>query len=109
MQFQLSFILAESAFGGPELCTIPAGPYFPVPPNIPPCRPVGACGNNLTAFPGRDAKKKALEPEGSEAVTPIISLVALPCGDAETVSGDTRRHQNASPEASSRYSHSIVT
>jgi hypothetical protein len=33
--------------------------------------------------------------------------VALLCGDAETVSGGTRQHQNASSEASSCYSHSI--
>lgn len=46
--------------------------------------------------------------EGSEAVIPVISLVALLCGDAETVSVGTRQHQNASSEAGSRYSHSIV-
>lgn len=46
--------------------------------------------------------------EGLEAVIPVISLVALLYGDAETASGGTRRHQNASSEASSRYSHSIV-
>ena len=34
-------------------------------------------------FPSR-TKKKASEPEGPEAVIPVISLVALPCGDAET-------------------------
>lgn len=55
-------------------------------------------------FPGR-TKKKASEPEGPEAVIPATLLVALPCGDAETASGDTRRHQNASSEASYRYSH----
>lgn len=38
----------------------------------------------------------------------LISQVALPCGDAETASGGTRQHQNASSEASSRYSHSMV-
>ena len=37
-----------------------------------------------------------------------ISLAALPCGDAETASGDTRQHQNASSEASFRYSHSFT-
>ena len=46
--------------------------------------------------------------EGLEAVIPVISLVALSCGDAETVSGGTRQHQNASSEASSRYSHSFT-
>lgn len=58
-------------------------------------------------FLGR-TKKKASEPEGPEAVIPVISLVALLYGGAETVSGGTRRQQNASSEASSRYSHSIV-
>ena len=52
--------------------------------------------------------QKALEPEGSRAFIPTISLVALPCGDAETVSGGTRQHQNASSEASSRYPHSMA-
>lgn len=53
-------------------------------------------------------QKKASEPEGSEAVIPVISLVALLYGGAETASGDTRRYQNASPEASSRYSRSFT-
>ena len=43
-------------------------------------------------FPGR-TKKKASEPEGPEAVIPATLLVALPCGDAETVSGGTRRYK----------------
>lgn len=59
-------------------------------------------------FPGR-TKKKASGPEGPEAVIPVISLVALLYGGAETASGDTRRHQNASSEASYRYSHSMET
>ena len=53
-------------------------------------------------------QKKASEPEGPEAVVPVISLVALPCGDAETASGGTQQHQNTSSEASSRYSHSMT-
>ena len=58
-------------------------------------------------FPGR-TKKKASEPEGPEAVIPVISLVALLYGDAETTPGGTRWYQNASPEASSRYSRSFA-
>ena len=58
-------------------------------------------------FPGR-TKKKASEPEGPEAVIPVISLVALLYGGAETAPGGTRRYQNANPEASSRYSHSFT-
>ena len=53
-------------------------------------------------------KKKASEPEGPEAVIPVISLVALLYGGAETASGGTQQHQNASSEASSRYSHSVT-
>ena len=34
--------------------------------------------------------------------------MALLYGDAETASGDTRQHQNASSEASFRYSHSFT-
>lgn len=59
-------------------------------------------------FPGR-TKKEASEPEGPEAVIPVISLAALLCGDAETAPGGTRQHQNASPKASYRYSHSMET
>ena len=58
-------------------------------------------------FPSK-TKKKASEPEGPEAVIPVISLVALLYGDAETAPGGTRRYQSASPEASSRYSHSFT-
>lgn len=59
-------------------------------------------------FPGR-TKKKSSEPEGPEAVIPVISLVALLYSDTETAPGGTRRHQNASSEASSRYSHSCYS
>ena len=38
-----------------------------------------------------------------------MSRVALLYGDAETASGSTRRHQNASSEASTRYSHSMAS
>ena len=58
-------------------------------------------------FPGR-TKKKASEPEGPKAVIPVISLVALLYGGAETAPGGTRRYQNASPEASYRYSYSFT-
>ena len=44
----------------------------------------------------------------SETVIPTISLVALPCGDAETVPDGTQPHQNASSEASFCYSHSFT-
>ena len=62
----------------------------------------------IRPFPQIGMQKKASEPEGSEAVIPVISLVALLYGDAETASGGTRQHQNASPKASSRYSHSVT-
>ena len=62
----------------------------------------------IRPFPQIGMQKKASEPEGSEALIPVISLVALSCGDAETASVGTRRYQNASSEASSRYPHSMV-
>ena len=62
----------------------------------------------IRPFPQIGMQKKASEPEGSEALIPVISLVALSCGDAETASVGTRQHQNASSEASSRYSHSMA-
>ena len=95
--------------GDPNCGLFPQGPIIPVPPNTPPYRPVGMCGNNWAVPPGRHAKKKASEPKGSEAVIPVISLAALRYGDAETAPGGTRRHQNASSEASSRYSHSMAS
>ena len=60
------------------------------------------------ALSGQECKEKASKPKGSEAVIPVISLVALLYGDAETAPGGTRRYQNASPEASSRYSRSFA-
>ena len=94
--------------GDPNCELFPQVTIIPVPPSTPPYRPVGAYGNNRAVFPGRNAKK-ASEPEGPEAVVPVISLVALPCGDAETASGGTQQHQNTSSEASSRYSHSMAS
>ena len=64
----------------------------------------GYSGKEL--FPGR-TKKKASEPEGPEAFFFVISLAALLY--AETAPDGTRRHQNASSEASSRYSHSCYS
>ena len=63
----------------------------------------------IRPFPQIGMQKKASEPEGSEALIPVISLVALSCGDAETASVGTRRYQNASSEASSRYPHSMAS
>lgn len=85
--------------GNPNCGLFPQGTIIPVPPSTPLYRPVGIDGNNLVVFPGRVAKK-ALVPEGSEAVVPVISLAALLYGDAETAPGATRRHQNANSEAS---------
>lgn len=39
---------------------------------------------------------------------PVISLVVLPRGDAKTTPGGIRQHRNASLEAGSRYSHSVI-
>lgn len=47
-----------------------------------------------------------LFPQGP--IIPVISLVAFPWGEAETVPGGTRQHQNASSEASSRYFRSMA-
>ena len=60
------------------------------------------------ALSGQECKEKASKPKGSEAVIPIISLVVLLYGDAETAPGGTRQYQNASPEASYRYSCSFT-
>lgn len=60
------------------------------------------------ALSRQECKEKASEPKGSEAGIPATLLVALLYGDAETAPGGTRRYQNASPKASSRYSHSFT-
>lgn len=44
--------------GNPTCELFPQGPIIPVPPSTPPCRPIGALGNNLVVFPGRNAKRK---------------------------------------------------
>ncbi len=73
MQFQLSFSLAESASGGPELCTIPAGPYFPVPPSR-------GMRNNWAVSPGRHAKRK---PPNQRVQRPLFPLFRWwPCSMA---------------------------
>lgn len=84
----------------------PQGPIIPVPPSSSPHRPVGHAGI-IGPFPQVGCKKKTPEPEGSKAV--VISLVALLYSDAETASGGTRQHQNASSEVSSRYPHSMAS
>ena len=42
----------------PNCELFPQGPIIPVPPNTPPYRPVGACGNNRAVSPGRHTKRK---------------------------------------------------
>ena len=44
--------------GDPNCELFPQGPIIPVPPSAPPCRPVGAYGNNCDVFPGRNVKRK---------------------------------------------------
>lgn len=61
----------------PNCELFPQGPIIPVPPSSSPYRPVGVCGI-IEPFPQVGMQKKAFEPEGSEAVIPTISLMALP-------------------------------
>ena len=93
--------------GNPNCELFPQGPIIPVPPSSSLYRPAGVCGI-IGPFPQIGMQKRASEPEGSRAVIPVISLVALLYSDAETASGGTRQHQNASSEVSSRYSHSFM-
>ena len=44
--------------GDPNCELFPQGPIIPVPPSAPPCRPVGAYGNNRAVLPGRHTKRK---------------------------------------------------
>ena len=59
-------------------------------------------------FPQVGMRKESLRTRGFGGPYPVISLVAFPCGVAEKASGGTRQHQNASSEASFRYSHSVT-
>lgn len=57
--------------GDPNCELFPQGPIIPVPPSTPPCRPVGAYGNNCAVFPGRDAKRK---PPNQRVRRPLFPL-----------------------------------
>ena len=70
-------------------------------------RPVGAYGNNWAVSPDRHAK--SLRTKGFGGRYSVNSLVTLLYSDAETAPGGTRQYQNASSEASFRYSHSMAS
>ena len=72
-----------------------------------PCRPVGAYGI-IGPFPQVGTQKGSLRTKEFGGRYSRFSLMVLLYGDAETASGGTRQHQNASSEASSRYSHSVI-
>ena len=55
----------------PNCELFPQGTIIPVPPSTPPYRPVGAYGNNLVVFPGRDAKRK---PPNQRVRRPLFPL-----------------------------------
>ena len=55
----------------PNCELFPQGPIIPVPPNTPPYRPVGACGNNRAVSPGRHAKRK---PTNQRVRRPLFPL-----------------------------------
>ena len=55
----------------PNCELFPQGPIIPVPPNTPPCRPVGTGGNNWVVFPGRDAKRR---PPNQRVRRPLFPL-----------------------------------
>ena len=57
--------------GDPNCELFPQGPIIPVPPSAPPCRPVGAYGNNCDVFPGRNAKRK---PPNQRVRRPLFPL-----------------------------------
>ena len=67
----LNISRSESASGDPNYELFPQGPIIPVPPSTPPYRPVGACGNNRTVFPGRQVKRK---PPNQEVRRPLFPL-----------------------------------
>ena len=57
--------------GDPNCELFPQGPIIPVPPNTPPYRPVGICGNNWAVSPYRDAKRK---PPNQRVRRPLFPL-----------------------------------
>lgn len=60
--------------GNPNCELFPQGPIIPVPPSTPPYRPVGALGNNLVVFPGKNVKRKPSNQGSSRAVIPAIPI-----------------------------------
>ena len=57
--------------GDPNCGLFPQGPIIPVPPNTPPYRPVGMCGNNWAVPPGRHEKRK---PPNQRVRRPLFPL-----------------------------------
>lgn len=55
----------------PNCELFPQGPIIPVPPNTPPYRSVGICGNNWAVSPYRDAKRK---PPNQRVRRPLFPL-----------------------------------
>ena len=93
--------------GDPNCELFPQGPIIPVPPSIPPCRPVGVCGNNWAVSPGRHAKRK---PPNQRVRRPLFPLfhwwlcsAAMPKQHQEVLSGTETRGQKSVPAIPTRW------
>jgi len=94
--------------GDPNCGLFPQGPIIPVPPSTPLYRPVGAYGNNWVVSPDRHAKRKPLNQRIRRPLFPLFRWRLCPEATPKQYQAVLGSTQNASPEASTRYSHSFT-
>ena len=93
--------------GNPNCELFLQGPIIPVPLSALPHRPVGAVGNTRVVFPGRN-EKESPRTRGLEGLYSRYFAGGFALRRCRNSIRRYSRHQNASSEASSRYSHSTV-
>ena len=93
--------------GNPNCGLFPQGPIIPVPPSSSPYRPVGICGNNWAVSPDRHAKE-SLRTRGFGGSYSRYFAGGFALWRRRNSTRRYSAHQNASSEASFRYSHSFT-
>ena len=94
--------------GNPNCGLFPQGPIIPVPPSSSPYRPVGICGNNWAVSPDRHAKE-SLRTRGFGGSYSRYFAGGFALWRRRNSTRRYSAHQNASSEASFRYSHSMAS
>ena len=93
--------------GDPNCELFPQDPIIPVPPSSSPYRPVGICGNNWAVSPDRHAKE-SLRTRGFGGSYSRYFAGGFALWRRRNSTRRYSAHQNASSEASSRYSYSVT-